>query len=415
MDNQATFGSLNLKQLLISNTKLIDGTGVKLIEGMHIANPDLRELDLSQNKISDRTWKVMNKFLETQYSIRNIDLKWNHISSYGVKDLMEGIYKGRSCKNLNLSYNWLSRGQSTEMVSAMMKAINETIVHLDLSNNNLSEPVWERFGELLTNNHTLYGLHMHGNNWYVDGHGFIKVGEHSKDFNYSKNTVISPTRITGHSNVIRFTSKNPFQFVSVTKWWVWEGWSECTFVIDPNKSMTNIEEPLHLHFDYNYYEPELMTLQKDGTYSYTTMWPPGRVLYFFTVNKIVVNAKDHLRIKQKFTKFIENIEHYDEVKNYKISKFHYRVVSQSMVLDENYFSLLKECIPRPHLQKYVKPEVQEIRDPWLFETSVFAKYIQDTEELITKWFEFDWKLMQKPKFDDGSLLLTMILFHLLTF
>lgn len=55
MDNQATFGSLNLKQLLISNTKLIDGTGVKLIEGMHIANPDLRELDLSQNKISDRT------------------------------------------------------------------------------------------------------------------------------------------------------------------------------------------------------------------------------------------------------------------------------------------------------------------------------------------------------------------------
>ena len=198
--------------------------------------------------------------------------------------------------------------------------------------------------------------------------------------------------------------------MSVTKWWICEGWTEQTFTIYPNKSIGNVEEPLHIHFDYNHFEPELMILQSDGSYSYTTMWPPGKVAYFFTVDKIVTYASDHPKMGCKFGKIVENIEHYDEIKSYKLLKFHYRILTQGQVLNDLYKSCLKTCIPRPNLPKYVKPEIEKERDPWLFETSLFAKYIQDNEKLIAKWFEFDWGMMQTPKFTPGKLMFVTILF-----
>lgn len=84
-----------------------------------------------------------------------------------------------------------------------------------------------------------------------------------------------------------------------------------------------------------------MTLHSDGNYKYTTMLPPGKVLYFFTLNKLVVHATDHSKLTQKYTQTISNIEHYDEIKTYKIAKFHYLLQPQGKVLDENYKSKLK--------------------------------------------------------------------------
>jgi hypothetical protein len=55
MDMHTAFGSLDLKYLMISNAKLLDRTTILLMEGLKISNPDLKELDLSQNKIGDRS------------------------------------------------------------------------------------------------------------------------------------------------------------------------------------------------------------------------------------------------------------------------------------------------------------------------------------------------------------------------
>ena len=80
----------------------------------------------------------------------------------------------------------------------------------------------------------------------------------------------------------------------------------------------------------------------------------------------------------------------------------YRIVDQMEVLDKHYYSNLKTCVPRPVLKKYVKPEVEEVRDPWEFPKSIFARYIQDHEELMNQLFEFDWALWGKPKFSEGK-------------
>lgn len=54
METQATFGSLNLKNIVLHNCKITDNLGCIFIEGIRSATPDLIQLDLSQNKISDR-------------------------------------------------------------------------------------------------------------------------------------------------------------------------------------------------------------------------------------------------------------------------------------------------------------------------------------------------------------------------
>lgn len=55
------------------------------------------------------------------------------------------------------------------------------------------------------------------------------------------------------------------------------------------------------------------------------MCPPGKIKYFFTIDKIAVFAKDHPKSVRKFPKLIPNIEMYDEVKTYNISRFNYRI------------------------------------------------------------------------------------------
>ena len=114
------------------------------------------------------------------------------------------------------------------------------------------------------------------------------------------------------------------------------------------------------------------------------MCPPGKVVYFFTIDKIATFAKDHMKQTHKIPKSVEHVEQYDEIKNYKIHKFNFRVVEQGTVLDEHYFSLLKSCIPRPELKKYVKPEIEETRDPWEFEKSLFYPYCQDNQDTMNK-------------------------------
>lgn len=85
-----------------------------------------------------------------------------------------------------------------------------------------------------------------------------------------------------------------------------------------------------------------MEQEKDGTYSYTTMCPPGKVMFFFTIDKIATFAKDYPKETLNTPKLLYNIEQYDEIKSYKITKMNFRIVSQGTVLNEYYMSQLEK-------------------------------------------------------------------------
>lgn len=50
---------------------------------------------------------------------------------------------------------------------------NKSLIHLDLSNNYLSDQACRMIGKRLNKNHTLFGVHIAGNAAMVDSLGFL--------------------------------------------------------------------------------------------------------------------------------------------------------------------------------------------------------------------------------------------------
>jgi hypothetical protein len=54
-----------------------------------------------------------------------------------------------------------------------MFSVNKTLIHVDLSFNNLKSPDVQMMGEGLKVNHTILGIHLMGNEARVDELGFV--------------------------------------------------------------------------------------------------------------------------------------------------------------------------------------------------------------------------------------------------
>ena len=80
---------------------------------------------------------------------------------------------------------------------------------------------------------------------------------------------------------------------SVLCCWVCEGWVEKRFELKQGVSVTSIVEPVYIHFDFEDYQPDLMTLEEEtGAYVIYRMIPPGKCSYFYTINGKPAYAKD---------------------------------------------------------------------------------------------------------------------------
>jgi hypothetical protein len=54
---------------------------------------------------------------------------------------------------------------------------NKSLIHVDLSHNNIPKLDVEIIADGLKDNHSIYGLHMSGNQGYVDNQGFVIPAE----------------------------------------------------------------------------------------------------------------------------------------------------------------------------------------------------------------------------------------------
>lgn len=93
---------------------------------------------------------------------------------------------------------------------------------------------------------------------------------------------------------------------------------------------------------------------------------------------------------------------YDEVKDYRIKRFNYRIFEQGQVLNDVYIPQLNECMPRVRQLRYRKKVQYRIKEEWNVNKSVFADYIPDSQTLMNKLFEVDWAMTLKPKFGEGE-------------
>lgn len=74
--------------------------------------------------------------------------------------------------------------------------------------------------------------------------------------------------------------------------WICDGWLEATFSWIPGSSGDEENEPIFIHFDFEYWKSNYMgNKNKSGNYSYRRVIPPGPMSFFFTAIKQHTHSK----------------------------------------------------------------------------------------------------------------------------
>ena len=141
-------------------------------------NNKIRILNLGKNMLSDNAGEALGKMLEMNTSLRELYLRWNNIKGKGGIAILDGLKNNDNLKVLDFSWNSLGlHGSPFAQAFSDYIAQNETLIHLDLSNNSFGKEQSVIISQGLEQNHTLYGFHFSGNFGYVDSKGFLVVSD----------------------------------------------------------------------------------------------------------------------------------------------------------------------------------------------------------------------------------------------
>ena len=138
--------------------------------------------------------KSLGDFIVNAHELRILKLQWNKIHSEGAVHLLENLSLSTTIRNLDLSWNVLgskNQKQTQDIMTSLAKVVNGGVLrHLDISYNSFKLEDCKYFGDLIRNNETLYGLHMHGNQWMVDTYGVVRTDKKYSPENYGKDNLI---------------------------------------------------------------------------------------------------------------------------------------------------------------------------------------------------------------------------------
>ena len=320
-----------------------------------------------------------------------------------------------------------------------------SLIHLDISHNNLNYEDCKLISEKSKVNHAILGIHVDGNCMEINCLGFISPIEKLKNDKYFSESQIYygmnkgyELRKTGVETVRKIRGKN--------NCWICEGFREIKFEYIPKEPIQDPNNHLvKLHLNFDNYRPFDM-ICSGNSFQIVRMCPPGEINYFFTVDSIPVknqadngnNNFEKIPYESEYIKYTFEPDYMEELNNIRekllyqqkkeqdktsnenvitnlpkdkitividtISKVHVKV-NQNVVND----NLTKNIVfsePRPEkiINKFVKP-----RTPWSFPISIWAyygyDYEGDTEDYLDDCFEFDFNRCQfyKDFKDDESL------------
>lgn len=262
-----------LRVLNLSGNRLSDKTIVTLADSLIHSNPSqLIELDLSKNQMQCKAACELADFVSMASSLVNLKLSWNKIKAHGGAALCEGLKTSKKIRNLDLSWNILNSCNEQDLIGLQFpnkfaQFIDEKkVLHIDISFNSLTKDQCERIGDLIKENHSLFGLHVHGNNCSLDSLGFVVTKSKTQmreDWKYNRNNVIGYTNRDGKT--IRFKQKSEVlsNLKTGMNCWICEGWREQTFTVYQGRSINNLSQPVFIHFEFNNYQPELMVMETE--------------------------------------------------------------------------------------------------------------------------------------------------------
>lgn len=351
-------------------------------------NNHLVEIDLSRNMVSAGSAAALRSLLENNITLKVLDLHWNMLRGKAVVELFKGVAKNSTLEVLDVSWNSLGKEPSLETCRALSRVFGEntSLKHLDLSNNYFNLEECEHMAQSILANHTILGIHMEGNDCRVDTKGFlIPDPDKRKDIeSHLSHRLLSPKRTYYESKTC----------------WICDHWQAVTLEwsiesVAWNRRLKHIAaerrasmQPVFVHLDIDQYLPELMEMERDGTYRVTRAIPAEGTKLFFSYrgyaqvsNRYPVFAPESL-IEKEVTFFGSTPKALTVVLLNQVAGF-------GPVCDViNDFPVL----PRPiHWVYQGDPDDQvELIPEWSIQRSIFRQYKLDTAELMQDCLDYDW-------------------------
>ena len=184
-----------------------------------------------------------------------------------------------------------------------------SLIHLDISHNNLNYSDCKLIAEKSKSNHTILGIHLDGNSMEINCLGFINAQEKlnrekkyyadshiyygmNKDYTLRKTNVDLVRKIRGKNNC-----------------WICEGFREIQFEYIPEKPIEGDpnDHLVKLHLDFDDYKPFDM-IYNGSKYQIIRMCPPGEIHYFFTIDTIPVKS-EHSSGNNKFYQIPNQVDY----------------------------------------------------------------------------------------------------------
>ncbi|CAG9316157.1 unnamed protein product [Blepharisma stoltei] len=373
----------SLEVLKLESTK-ISSESIKVMTEALYYNATLRHLNLAKNNLNEVAGIHLGKLIFYNRSLISLDLHWNYIRGEGAIGIFKGLIDNTNLQGLDLSWNSMGNDKIHKTSIALSEALaqNERLKHFDLSNNYITFEESKDIAKGLSLNHTLIGFHIEGNHCVLDAFGYI----HPKNNTFKEKYDHFASRILTRTN-FRKINRNC---------WICEGWTDLKITWNPacivwNRRLKHFAmdklstqtEPVFVHFEIDDFQPHLLTKTEDGTYEALRAVKTGKVRFFFSYRGFA-QISSQFKVEALGERLERNFHFYG---NY--SKTLLVVVVNYIDVEDNGLTVA----PRPIFEEYVPPpgDKPEPDIPvWSLETSIFAKYITDTSELLDRCFEFDW-------------------------
>ena len=386
-------------------------------------------------KILDLSWNLLGTNLKDEIPtlnellLVNKEYNTNTINHFDNANLNEMKYAlKQNIYNLNNINNSILPDRNDNKVSYFTSELCKLfhnkyceLLHLDLSYNNLNYHDCKAISEHIKYNHTILGIHVDGNDMWVDELGFVYPIEKSK---YKQNHFAQSQifyRITNDHPLARSNIINVQKLRSKNNCWICEGWREIKFHYKPNKYEGDLEKAyVRLHLNFENYKSFQLNLEEDSFVCHR-MCPSGDLTFFLTMNGIPVDNYGQITHELKdaiiYTQEERPKEFEDEEDdndnsddNKELKKFIITKVAQTKVeinpdvilADSGYTKNIKYCVPRPEKNMLKKRP----RTPWTFPSSIWAYYGYDyegePESVYNNAFEFDYNRCNFSKDKDLS-------------
>eukprot|EP00931_Biecheleriopsis_adriatica_P055242 TRINITY_DN32604_c0_g1_i1.p1 TRINITY_DN32604_c0_g1~~TRINITY_DN32604_c0_g1_i1.p1 ORF type:complete len:1681 (+),score=315.31 TRINITY_DN32604_c0_g1_i1:55-5097(+) len=195
----------NLKELDLADNNLGDTAAAEICEVLQMRCHKLVGLSLAKNRLGEvpKVGAAIGALIGASLNLQALDLHWNKISGADAYHIFNGFYDNSvqipgQLTRVNMAWNSIGdrcvegkteKTQETEqeqckceacrncskavaMLAQVLQDCN-TLFHLDLSYNSLCACDCKTIGDSLHSNHSLFGLHLIGNEATVDDVGFV--------------------------------------------------------------------------------------------------------------------------------------------------------------------------------------------------------------------------------------------------